>query len=248
MQDPYEHIEAYLEGVLSPEDKKAFEGAMLRDDMLRQAVEDYDLVDLIGEALVEQEIRGLVDAEVESGAVEEELPLRRIPNRLWPKLAAAVIVILLLWEFNMYMSGKVDDQEVEKRYAAVIQYYEPPTDTHRGATTVDSDLHTRALRNFELKRFSTAKEQLDSLKTLGILSPEELNFYMAHIAFRERDFAASSQFLASISGTSKNIESVHLLQLLIYYVTDDKARLEELCSRYSAVQEVCNKLSYGSDY
>lgn len=215
MQDPYEHIEAYLAGALSPEHKAAFEAAMASDDQLKQAVEDFGFMDLIGEALVEQEIRGLVDAEVESGAVEEELPLRRIPNRLWPKLLLVLIGIAVLWVINTYVIAKQKETKHQPLFAEVIN--EPAWPGSR------SDNPTKIEEFIALYQSGQEAIAKDSLKAL---STAESYYWVSELYLNEQKFDSTLFFLQLDLDTDDKLrrDRKQFIHILALYFSGDKFR------------------------
>lgn len=89
MKDFFEQIEDYLEGRLSEEDKVTFEKEMSQNPQLKQAVNDYDILGMIGDALIEEEVKKSVEQVLE----EED---RKTEYRKYIKWIIAIVALCLI--------------------------------------------------------------------------------------------------------------------------------------------------------
>ena len=178
MQDPYLHIEEYIAGNLSVEDNNAFEEAMGSDERLRQAVEDFDLVGLIGEALLEEEIAGIVGEEV--GIVEEE----NKKKSTWLWILTFLGTALMAWIFW----PKADNEPTleDRHERLMVQYVYPENRGTRSLSKAVTKLDS-AIYLFDLRKFDNSRILFEQVLEKDSLN-QDANFYMAHISFLNIDY------------------------------------------------------------
>lgn len=98
MNNPYDHIRAYLTEELSVADRAVFEKALESDPSLQQAVVDHDVIELISEALLEASIRDVITgAETVSDAapLAVDLDVNSVGSRSYFVAAAILLVVIL---------------------------------------------------------------------------------------------------------------------------------------------------------
>ena len=91
MKDFFEYIEDYLQGRLSQEDKLSFEKEMAQNNELKLAVENYDIMSMIGDALIEEEIEGHI-----AKTLDEEQASSNNGRLKWLLLFVILIAIALI--------------------------------------------------------------------------------------------------------------------------------------------------------
>jgi anti-sigma factor RsiW len=85
----FEWLDDYLDGSLSQEDRLAFEKAMVSDEKLKHAVDNYNLLKKISASLIEEETRENLSAISEEK--HKPTPVRKLFR--WWLVAGAVIFI-----------------------------------------------------------------------------------------------------------------------------------------------------------
>jgi len=181
MQDPYLHIEEYIAGNLSVEDSVTFESAMASDKRLRQAVEDFNLVGLIGEALLEEEIAGIVGEEMDRNDDGNTINDSNHTNfKVLKWLVAAGLVLLLGWWGSSLFTQKTDAE----LFAEVL--VDPAWLDERS----DGDNVYRHLTAMHRRgETSRATDSLKSIKT------SESAYWLSELYLREQKFDSTLLYL-----------------------------------------------------
>lgn len=157
MENFYEHIDDYKNGLLEGEMLRQFETEMNANASLKKAVENYDAAKAISEGLLEvdmmETLRGLQEAKeginnknsadnLQSGRLQTEARTLKINRRFW--MAAAVIIGLLAvtawWMMDMKTKG------LDKEY--ILANYTRPID--EDAT---KSIDTIGMTNFEKGKY-----------------------------------------------------------------------------------------------
>ena len=196
MQDPYLHIEAYLAGQLSAEEKAAFEAAMVADEKLKQAVEDFDLVSLIGDGLLEEEIASIVESSLSINTTEKANDFSDKPKSKVPLIIFIALTALLLLALNRHMFQKT---EGEKSSKPTVQHKQlmaelvfPDNRGTRSLSTAGSALDS-AIHYFDLRQFDNSEDFF-----VEILSQDSSNqtaiYYMSYISFVKEDYVSCRNY------------------------------------------------------
>lgn len=240
MKDPYLHIEEYIAGTLSSSDKAAFELAMKSDEQLRAAVEDFDLVHLVGDALLEEEIAKIVSEETTSAAPTDQ---PSIIKRLQPWLAAAAVIVGLFWINNTFLNNE-DSQALQQRYIAAFDHYDPPHATVRGDDSPSKTTLEKIQQAFDKKQYAEAERLLDNIE-ISSDGPQidQINWYKAHIAYRQQQFAKSLKLMDSIEDSTELYKDAIRLRTLIYYVTSEYELYTKICKEHSHLHTMCESLN-----
>jgi len=91
MDNYYDHISDYLKGKMSDSDQEEFKRALSRDKDLAEAVEHYDIIELISDELVERDIQESID-EVKFVSTHKKVGGRKHLPLL--SIAASTIVLI----------------------------------------------------------------------------------------------------------------------------------------------------------
>ena len=214
MQDPYLHIEDYVSGNLSSEDKVAFELAMASDEQLRVAVEDFDLVGLIGEALLEEEIAGIVEDEMSRVDKSEAKSNKANSNiRLLKWLVAASVVMLIGWWGSSLLMQKTDAE-------LFAEVHEDPV-----VLDVRSDHDNKNVYRYLTAAHRDGQTSLatDSLKAINT---SESAYWLSELYIIEQKFDSSLLYLNLDLDTDDKLRRDRKLYLHIIalYFSGDKFR------------------------
>jgi len=241
MNDPYLHIEEYIVGTLSSEKRVAFELAMKSDEQLRAAVDDFDLVHLVGDALLEEEIAKIVSEESDDAVVA---PQPSLVKRLQPWLAAAAVIVGLFWINHTFLNNE-DNQALQQRYVAAFDHYDPPHNTVRGNYSPSNTTLEKIQQAFDKKQYAEAERLLDNIE-IGSNGPQidQINWYKAHIAYRQQQFAKSLQLIDTIEDSDELYKDAIRLRTLIYYITSEYELYQQMCSEHSHLRAMCDDLVY----
>lgn len=113
MTDHFAYIDDYISGRLSAEDRLAFEAEMLADNALRQAVEDYDVAELVLDGLLEQDLRAVVTG------VQVHQATRSGRNRSTGKLVYIALTIVVVIALSLIIFNRPGTTTPAAPYAYV---------------------------------------------------------------------------------------------------------------------------------
>jgi len=170
MMDFFEHIDDYLSGRLSEEDRKLFEEELKSNEALRVALGDQEIVASAIDLLIEEDIRKVIaDDDIK---VIDINPKNDGSRRRWIGIAASLLLILGAYYFiNPFGSPSQDDL-----YAEYFSDFLPPT------TRGDNDVAELSIC-----------DRAHYLMTEGDLSNPKL-ILEEHVASEEDDCTDKSQW------------------------------------------------------
>ena len=122
--DFYNYIEAYQTDRLEPEDRARMEEAMASDSDLRETVEHFDKIEPMLDLLIEEDLRSelnkIVEAEdsTPNATATKAAKKRRLPDRKWWSLAAAIVLLIGVFTF-------MQKEEKTVQQMALSHYHEP---------------------------------------------------------------------------------------------------------------------------
>ncbi|MBL0084043.1 MAG: hypothetical protein IPP37_17190 [Saprospiraceae bacterium] len=239
----FEWLDDYMDGSLSQEDRLAFEKAMVSDEKLKHAVDNYNLLKKISASLIEEETRENLRAISEEK--HKPTPVRKL-NRWWLVAAAAIFIGLsTYWLISLSNLGSDHDKIMADLYL------KPPITAHRGASG-DSSRLAKAIDLFDGNYLEEATTLLlptavnDSLQIIS-------NRYLAHIYLRtNRLQEADSLFVLVESTASFQQEAIYhrmVIALLLHDKEKAKRRFAQLDpASFSAKQlELVNKYLFENE-
>lgn len=136
--DPKDALQQYLDGDLSPEDVRAFEAEMARDEALAERVRLHRRLDAAlgnaGEISLEAQLRAIMDAGEAAPPSEEPAPAppKGKSRRLWLYISGAVAAVALLLIVFRVAFPPQDPVEPKQLYT---EYYRP----YDGSNEIRSD-------------------------------------------------------------------------------------------------------------
>ncbi|MBP6235362.1 MAG: hypothetical protein KA270_01735 [Saprospiraceae bacterium] len=201
MSDPFEHIDAYIQNQLSEADKKAFEEAMLHDNTLRSAVENYHLVMGIGMGLLEVEVRDILNKE--SNKIK---PVSK-PNYKWWIPVFIIFLAILSYFFLKYY----ETNQFEERIAYVMNDYVPPqvVFTRGGSDTLSATID-KGKDAFSRRDYTSC---LAILKTMEMVDKnDEYYWLLGHTAFNLQNFHLAKEAFDNVNATFEKFEDVKNMQ------------------------------------
>ncbi|MEO1260470.1 MAG: hypothetical protein AAFZ15_16865 [Bacteroidota bacterium] len=162
-----EKIDHYLSGLLSPEDRLAFENELLENEQLEKEVE---LVKAARNAVVHT---GRADLKNKFDQFEKELetPVRQILPFRWMAAAAAVLVLLVagIW----FSKNNINLNDPEKIFADHFETYRNPILIRSGENEVD-DIWQSAVNAYAKGEYGQAallfQTSLNDSLTIGYLA------------------------------------------------------------------------------
>lgn len=161
MKDFFEHIDDYMEGTLSIDERAAFEAEMNRNISLKNAVMNYHDGKKLSEGLLELDIAATLEKlQQEANANEQDRAAIQNKNgsnmRRWLLLLGLVGgVLALLWWF-----GNRDTMGLDK--SQILASYERPIDEEvtRSVDTIGMNHFQKGKHFFILNRFQESEEWL----------------------------------------------------------------------------------------
>ncbi|MBK9255744.1 MAG: hypothetical protein IPM42_09680 [Saprospiraceae bacterium] len=210
MSDPFEHIDAYIQNQLPEADKEAFEAAMLQDDTLRSAVENYHLMKDLGMGFLEVEVREILNAEMPT-------PEKKIIHN--KKIWAGIFILILFGIIIVFVILTRSEKNNPLLYADI--YVEPNWPLHRGDQTSEiSDAITTALSG----NYMNAVQMLK----LSDIEGSEKNYWIAEIFAKN---AVADSVLVYINLTrddSKLRDRINYLRIISFYQLKKYPEVKEL--------------------
>lgn len=191
MTDYYDHIDDYINGLLTGEERAAFKAAMAKDAGLAAAVENHDVaMDVIG-SMIEDEVRGVI-GEVESG---DEVASVKAENDAMPKkgkirwmrvlsgaAAACLIGCVGYWAVGKYQYGQLE----EEIFAHYFENSKPLNGGVRGELTTNHNVLDSIIYYFDLNENEKSLELIQSTKTIA--DKEAVFKYKMHNLFMLEDY------------------------------------------------------------
>ncbi|MBK8109580.1 MAG: hypothetical protein IPK46_04165 [Saprospiraceae bacterium] len=188
----FEWLDDYMDGSLSQEDRLAFEKAMVSDEKLKHAVDNYNLLKKISASLIEEETRENLSAISEEK--HKPTPVRKL-NRWWLVAAAVIFIGLsIYWLISLSNLGSDHDKIMADLYL------KPPITAHRGASG-DSSRLAKAIDLFDRNYLEEATTLLlptavnDSLQIIS-------NRYLAHIYLRTNRLQEADSLFVLVESTA----------------------------------------------
>lgn len=216
MSDPFEHIDAYIQNQLSEAENKAFEVAMLQDETLRSAVENYHLVKGIGMGFLEVEVRDILNKE------NNKIKPVSKPNYKWWIPVFIIFLAILSYFFLKYYKTK----QREERIAYVMNDYVPPqvVFTRSGEIEGDTVLFDRAKREFSLRNYSHSNEILESMPESD--RTDEWHWIMGHVKFILKDFEKAKSNFELVSNNFEGKDDILKMKKRICQIQPSTCRSE----------------------
>lgn len=185
----YDRIEAYLEGRLDEQQKKAFDQELQTNTELR---DEFDLFKMSREA-VEVEIANDLrqsfkdwQSEDESKTVTEKPQLKvvSINRRRWLSMAAAACVFLVAGFFVWNLSNSVSNPGLAANY-----YTTPSVSNFRSGADSDTNFQN-GLTFYQENKLNEANTTLNNIPSS---SPEytKAQYLVGHIAMQEKNYATA---------------------------------------------------------
>ncbi|MEE9371871.1 MAG: hypothetical protein V3V00_02360 [Saprospiraceae bacterium] len=231
MTDLFEKIDDYLKGILSDSDRKIFEAELSHNSVLKQAVEDHDVVDSVMDFLVEQDIRSVMNEldKVEDGQKEEYSQERGLPKGLKSYLifmALSLGALLLAYLFNAQMQKRYSHDKI------LTAYYSPLTSNNVNrskASTFESKID-EGIYYYNLRHFDKSKNLLLIPVQNNTDSKKDLkNLYLGHIYLIQNELDSAQIYLTKTKDIRKNEA-----QAIIYYRTNQIDNLVELSVNFKS--------------
>lgn len=184
MIDFYEHIEAYIEGTLSPDLVTQMKTAISKDNSLKQAVADYPIAKTLSESLIEHEVREILS---ETKTTDNE----KGRSGAW----IIAITLLAALAVSYYQWNRHNHQEII--HNRIMASYTPPvSEGTRSSTSVASESNLKsAVQAFDLRQFDQSKEILEKLSPKN----DSIYYYLAHIALIENKIGKAKSYERKIS-------------------------------------------------
>ena len=242
MTDFFEYIDDYKSNLLSAEAKSAFETEMGKNEKLKHAVENFDLIKKISKSLIEDETREKINElknktnysnpSNNSNKEKEESKVGSIkPFKKWLGIAAAflcIIVSIFLLKNNLSSASNEEILVLEER---------PISSGVRGENDGKSTLLDSGIDSFDLNKFDKAKLifendfQSDSLNQIATR-------YLAHIYFYKNDYSkAKNNFEALINHASYGVNAKYHL-VLCYILLKDKPKAQKYFDEIKNKKEI----------
>lgn len=190
MQDYFAHIDDYLEGRLSEENKNLFERELLSNTELRAAVENHELIKEVSLGFLEDEVRQTIS---ESGKRRE---------RKWWILILILVIGLIVW----FLKGESEPETIEINRNFAQNYIPPTWPIERGAQDNLSKALSLALSGREMEGI----RQIKSLDTTEIVR----NYWIAEVFAKSGQIDSVEYYLPKTSeeqGVLKRIEFLNKL-------------------------------------
>jgi hypothetical protein len=216
MKDYYAYIDDYLKENLSEQDLSDFEAEMAANPQLRQAVEDYDVAEIVLDGLLEDELRQAVEGATRN--VANVVGKDSTPVAKRPLLAlAAVTLFLLVVSALLYKYLSEESSTRQNTYASAIK---PVT---KGSTTKDIQA--------AFARYSS--DTIATIQALEVIGNLESAYWLAEIAADRQRWAEVISTVPPIDSLStiKRDRSVYILAYA-YYDTGQPSSIDSLLSIY----------------
>lgn len=206
--DYYDHIEDYCENLLSPEDKKAFEAALLTDSQLKTLVDQYPDGHKISEGLLEMDMMETL-ARLKKEKSTLIVPITK--KKPWIKWVAAACVVGVLVFIGNNLIFKTKD--TQKLYSEL--YQEAIWPIERGQ---EKDMLSSAASMFLKKRDIVSAKRLlqDSLenKTLA-------HFWIAEMYLAEGNIDSTLLYLPDNTDLPQEKDRITYIKMLVALKSGD---------------------------
>lgn len=183
----FDHIEDYIHNRLSDKEREVFDNAIQNDAKLQEAVADAKLVALIGEAAFEEEVRGMIEDELQVEGEGTQAEIKGVKQKSSPFIYivfSIVILSCLTWGYMIQMKKN----EYKERVQFVMKEYTPPQVVFtRSAEEKTLSNLDKAKELFSKKEYTKAEEIL-LLLTLEGEELDQKNWLLGHIYFVKQDF------------------------------------------------------------
>ncbi len=223
MYDPFLHIEDYIKDELTAADKRKFEAAMSTDKDLAQAVDDFPLLGMIGEALIEQDISNIVNDELyKSQQITTSYSYMR--KVIYGILLGLLIVVLMVY-LTQSNKGHKENNTPKQLYASL--YTEPAWPVNRSDT---EDNISKAISEYLNGKSSKSKNTLKSMST------EASEYWLSEIYLSESKYDSTLIYLNTDIGenTEERKQRKLYIQILALYLsgreTEAKKAIDSLPS------------------
>ena len=167
----------------------AMQTAIVKDDLLRQAVEDYPIARMIAESDV--------------NASKEEA--RRGKSGPW--IIAAILFAALVVSY--YQWNRHTTQT--KIYAEVMKDYNPPINKGTRGITSNSDLVDQAIKEFDLRNFDTSNNLFKGTNPKS----DSIYWYMGHIALINGNVYEAKHHMKKISSPTLQNDLLKYIEKII---------------------------------
>lgn len=229
--DYYDRIEAYLNKTLSEDENNAFEKAMENDPELRAAVENHDVAMDVVSAIIEGELREIIDIEekaiengklrienVENNEVGKEKRAGRMRRLDWMRWAGAAVVVLVVgwWGLGENANDKLLS-ETDK-----IHHKNARPGSLRGGNDT-GDVKDSITSTFRRGRF---EQSLELSKKLENKNPSQFtHYYIAQNLFKLR---RHDQCIETIRSKPQYLdEHLQIILVMSLLLVDEKSEAIE---------------------
>lgn len=233
MMDPYDHIEEYINGQLSEQDRIVFEELMAKDDALKNAVEHHDVAMNIVSSLIEDEVRGVLSEEGSSSSSSRKTIVRKISNSTKWSIAASFIIMMSI---GLYFTNKnIESNQFAARYQETKKFLQlPENSTTRGEVSIGNKLE-EGVNLFELRQWEESKIVFSSLLGDNQYNNDTIQFYLGHIHYRLQDFDKAVYHFKNISTNSELNTQSEIMLGLSYYVLGNKEKAKVILSSHPTI-------------
>lgn len=181
MKNFYEYIDDYVNDNLNESDRTAFEAQMSNDSGLKQAVDDFDVVEMVLDGLLEDEIRNVVENDVsakvismQSNTGQKQLKASSLKPIKFLMAMAAILLAVLVY------TNLVPSIPVQANFADV--YVETPVLSGDRSSDEDKDKYETAI-----DKYKEENKEL-SISLLEKMNSPKADYYLLEIYFKEQQF------------------------------------------------------------
>lgn len=206
--NPFDHIEDYLAGTLSPADTQAFDDAMRTDSALRDLVDNYANLKHVNEGMLEVELFEQVKEVARTR--KERNPDYAAGNHIIFYLGAALVIALFSWYFYHNPIETTYDKEKPTNEKLMADAYRPPIwpITKSGPATAIQ----RAVSTYLDGNVAGAKSQLLAIKGDDAIMAR---YWLSEMMAEQGDLSEVKKYLPTAAELPSKAERIRLLENMI---------------------------------
>jgi len=229
---PIEHIDEYMAGKLSAEERVSFEAAMQQDAELRELVANYDTIKEVSTLALEEELLNEVKTVAKKSALQSTPPTSKLNFRSILGIAASILLLIATFVFFNSYAYKQKKEEIK-----MANYQQPDPGTVRSGDTSNFNNLEKAKDYFDRNYHKEAKELLEKelANSSGEFEISEIKYWLAHSYYKLSEY---DKAIILLNQSSDPIDPCLLQLCKVLFENKTKADLERA---EAGLKIICSK-------